>query len=243
MSFVAAAIIGGAGITAGASLIGDAMNGGQSNIQDVYTPGPGSSTSTGVENTWANFLNGANAGNNYNAISPDWSDIWNQTQQQVQNYFSGTATSPGVNDQINASFAQRGMSGDPAASYLEAASGANEAQDLGNLSAQQNIAQQEFAQQGQSNWLNSLNEFQNASGNTQAEGNWSGAVVSPTEGQQIAGTIGTLGSSAATYGLQQNSANNQMAYLNSILNPTTTSGYAPSVSSPLSVGGGQYGTV
>ena len=72
MSFIGAAILGGSAITAGAGLIGDAMNGGQPEIQDVYTQGPGYGTSQGIENNWANFLNGANAGNNYNSISPDW---------------------------------------------------------------------------------------------------------------------------------------------------------------------------
>lgn len=224
MSFVAAAILGGSAITAGAGLIGDSMNGGKPNITDQYTAGPNSGIEQSTANNWADFLNTANAGNDYNAISPDWNDIWNQTQQQVQNYFGGTATSPGVNDQISASFAQRGMSGDPAASFLTAQSGANEAQDLGNLSAQQNIAKQEFAQQGQQNWLQSMDQFQNVINPT--AGNWSGAVVTPTEGQQIASTIGTAASGAAQVGIGQQNMNTQDAFLSSLVNGNGSQGYS-----------------
>ncbi len=210
---VGAATIGAAGAVGGAAISANS-NGGKPGIEDNYIPGPNSSTSTGVENTWADFLNSANAGNNYNAISPDWNDIWQQTQQQVQQYYNGTATNPGVNDQINASFAQRGMSGDPAASFLQAQSGANEASTLGGLSAQQNIAKQQFAQQGQSNWLNSLNQFQNASGNTQAEGTWTGAQPYATPGQQIGNAITAAGTGAIGLATQANSNQNQLNYLN-----------------------------
>lgn len=229
MSFLGTAIIGGSAITAGAGLIGDSMNGGQPQIKDVYTPGPNAGIEQSTAGNWADFLNSANAGNDYNAISPDWNDIWQQTQQQVQNYFSGTATNPGINDQINASFAQRGMSGDPAASFLQAQSGANEAQDLGNLSAQQNIAKQTFAQQGQQNWLNSMNEFQNAINPT--AGNWSGAVVTPTSGQQIASTIGNVAAAGTTAAVGAANTNSQDAFLSSLVNGNgsgTGNQYAPS---------------
>lgn len=220
------AILGGSAITAGAGLIGDSMNGGQPQIQDVYTPGPNAGIEQSNANLWANQLSTMAGEPDYGAIQPDWSDIWNQTQQQVQNYFSGTATQPGVNDQINASFAQRGMSGDPAASYLQSASGANEAQDLGNLRAQQNIAQNQFGLEGQQQWLNSMNQFQQAI--TPTTGNWSGAVVSPTEGQQIASTVGNVASAGTTAAIGANNNNTQMAYLQSMLNPTSTGGYNPS---------------
>ena len=119
------------------------------------------------------------------------------------------------------------MAGDPAASFLQAQSGANEAQDLGNLSAQQNIAKQQFAQQGQQNWLNSLNQFESAPGNVQSEGSWTGAVPYATPGQQVGNAIGSAGTGLAAYGLQQQSNNNQLNWLQSLSqNP---SGYAPTV--------------
>lgn len=224
MSWVAAAIIGGSVIGAGSGLIGDAMNGGKPQIQDQYTQGPDFQVNQNATNNLYSTLTQMQSEPDYGAIQPDWNDIWNQTQEQVQNYFGGTATTPGVNDQINASFAQRGMSGDPAASYLQAASGANEAQDLGNLSAQQNIAKNQFGLTAQQNWLQDISQFQNNTANQ--AGNWSGAIVSPTEGQQVASTFGTVGSAAATAGINANNMNTQDAYLQSILNPQATAGYA-----------------
>ncbi len=127
----------------------------------------------------------------------------------------GNATTPGVNDQIKASFAQRGMAGDPAASFLTAASGANEAQDLGNLSAQQNIAKQQFAQTAKQNWYSNMNNFNNS---TSAEqGSWTGAQPYATPGQQIGNAIGAAGSGAVQYAIGANNAQNQQSYLNSQL--------------------------
>lgn len=233
MSFIAAAILGGSAITAGAGIYSASQNNGEPNIQDQYTPGPDAAIGTQEANNWASQLNSMqnDPTGNFGAIAPDWNDIWSQTQQQVNNYFNGTATTPGVNDQIKGSFAQRGMSGDPASSFLMAQSGANQAQDLGNLSAQENIAKNSFAQQGQENWLNSEQAFQNAT--MPAQGNWSGAVVSPTSNQQIGNVVGTAASGLASYGLQQNSQNNQLAYLDSIINPSGGSNqsgsYAPDI--------------
>lgn len=225
-TWVAVAIGGGAVVGAGAGLIGDSMNGGKPQIQDQYTQGPSYAAGQTAQTDWLNQLTSDqnDPTGNFGAISPDWNDIWQQTQQQVQNYYSGTATNPGVNDQINASFAQRGMSGDPAASFLQAQSGANEAQQLGNLSAQQNIAKNEFAQQGKQNWYSNINNFQNATAGEQ--GNWSGGFASPTEGQQIANTVGTAASGVAAAGLQAQGQNNQLAYLQNYLNPNPSS-FAP----------------
>lgn len=242
MSFISAAlIIGGTGAAAtlGGAAISASANGGAPGIEDNYVAGPNAGIEQSNANTWAQQLQQMASEPDYGAIQPDWNDIWNQTQQQVQNYFSGTATTPGVNDQISASFAQRGMSGDPAASYLQAASGANEAQDLGNLSAQQNIAQNQFGLEGQQQWLNSNAAFQSAINPT--AGSWTGAQPYATTGQQIGNAIGAAGSGAVQYGIGAANNNSQMSYLNSILNPTTTSGYTtsslPYANSPLTTAG------
>lgn len=235
-TWVAVAIGGGAVVGAGAGLIGDSINGGKPQIQDQFTQGPDFQKGQQAQGDWLSQLTSDqnDPTGNFGGISPDWNDIWNQTQQQVQDYFSGTATNPGVNDQIKSSFAQRGMAGDPAASFLQAQSGANEAQYLGNLSAQQNIAKNQFAQTAKQNWYSNMNNFQNATSSEQ--GNWSGGVVSPTSGQQIADTIGTAGSGVASAALTANGQNNQLSYLQSILNPVAPnpSGFATSLEdSPL----------
>lgn len=227
MSFVSAALILGGAAAAGevgSAAIGAASNGGKPNIQDVYTPGPDAEIGQAGAQTWATQLQQMAGEPDYGAIQPDWSDIWNQTQQQVQNYFTGTATNPGINDQIDASFAQRGMNGDPAASFLESQSGANEAQDLGNLSAQENIAKNQFGLEGQQNWMTDMQNFQNST--MQAQGNWSGAVVSPTSTQQIADAAGAGIGGVATLGANAISGQQQDAYLQSLLNPSAAASYA-----------------
>lgn len=226
---VTAAGVGGAAAL-GSAAIGASSNGGKPQIQDQYTQGPDFQQGQQAQGDWLSQLTADqnDPTGNFGGISPDWNDIWSQTQQQVHNYFSGTATSPGVNDQINASFAQRGMSGDPAASFLQSASGANEAQDLGNLSAQQNIAKNQFAQTAKQNWYTNMNNFQNSTAGEQ--GNWSGAVVSPTSTQQIANAVGAAGSGVASAALQANGQNNQLAYLNSIMNPSNNGlSYSPTM--------------
>lgn len=227
---VAAGIAGAGAIGAGVSgIIGSSDNGGQPNVSNVYTPGPNYQAGQTSTQDWLNQLTSDqnDPTGNFGAISPDWNDIWQQTQQQVSNYYNGTATSPGVNDQIKASFAQRGMSGDPAASYLTAASGANQASDLTNLAAQQNIAKQTFANEGKTQWLNSIASLQNQTANAPSGGNWGGQVVSPTQGQQLANIFGTTASGIGSAAATANGQNNQLSYLNSIINPTSALSFAP----------------
>jgi len=232
MSFVAAAIIGGAA-TLGGSLISANSNGGKPGIVDQYTEGPSYAAGQTAQNDWLNQLTSDqnDPSGNFGAISPDWNDIWSQTQQQVNNYYNGTATNPGVNDQIKASFAQRGMSGDPAASFLQAQSGSNQAQDLSNLSAQENIAKNQFAQTAKQNWYSNINNFNNSTSGEQ--GNWSGGMAYATPGQQVGNAISAAGTGAVGLATQANSNNNQLAYLNSVLYPLSS---APaSYSSPNSL--------
>lgn len=198
-------------------------------VNTTYTPGPNFQAGQSATTDWLNQLTADqnDPTGNFGAISPDWNDIWSQTQQQVQDYFNGTATSPGVNDQIKSSFAQRGMSGDPAASYLTAASGANEAQELGNLSAQQNIAKQQFAQTGKQNWMNSIAQLQNQTSNSASGGDWN-TVVTPNPLQQIVGAVAPVAAAAVTSGASSaaNTANN--SWLQSLVQGQNPMSFAPS---------------
>lgn len=226
-TWVAAAIVGGSAITAGAGIYESSQNKGMPNVSNTYTPGPNYQAGQDSTQEWLKQLQSDQSDPNWGAISPDWNDIWQQTQQQVNNYYNGTATSPGVNDQIKASFAQRGMSGDPAASYLMSASGANQASDLTNLAAQQNISKQTFANAGKTQWLNSIQNFQNQTANGPSGGNWGGQVISPTSSQQIAQMIGTAGSGLASAGIQNQGNQAQLAYLQSLNgNPSSYAGSA-----------------
>lgn len=190
-------------------------------VNTTYTPGPtfqaGQTTTNDLLNQLTSDQN--NPSGDFGAISPDWNDIWDQTQKQVQQYFNGTATSPGVNDQIKSSFAQRGMGGQPAQGFLEAQTGADESQQLGSLSAQQNIAKQQFAQQGKQNWMTDALQLQNQTANGAGAGQWN-TQVTPNPLQSIVGAVAPVASAAvsAYTGGAANASNN--AYLSSLLNPT-----------------------
>lgn len=222
MSWIAAAIFGGAALTAGAGIYSSSQNDGMPNINNSFTKGPSFDAGQQAQGDWLKQLTSDqnDPTGNFGGISPDWNDIWQQTQKMVQQHYNGGPMGPGVNDQIKASFAQRGMSGDPAASYLTAASGASEASDLNNLSAQQNIAKQTFAQNAKQNWFTNMRNFNDST--MPEQGNWGGQVISPTSGQQVGNVLGTVGSGLASAGLQYQGNQAQLAYLQSLTdNPSS----------------------
>lgn len=232
MAFIAASLIGGGLAAAGAvgsAAIGASSNKGMPAVKYQYFQGPDYQQGQTATNDWLSQITADqnDPTGNFGAISPDWNDIWAQTQRQVQQYYDGTATSPGVNDQIKASFAQRGMSGDPAASYLQAASGANEAEQLNQASQAQNIAKQQFANQGKSQWLNSVQAFQNQVANGPT-GGASSITTAPTTTQQIASAAGAAASGLGSAYIGAQGQNSQLSYLNSIMNGNAGYQFAPS---------------
>lgn len=236
MSFVSAALIAGglgaAGTVAGAAI---SASGGPAKVTPTFTPGPLFPTGQAATNDWWNTLQQwqNDPSGNYGAIAPDWNDIWNQTQQQVKNYYEGSALQPGVQSQIDSSLAQRGMSDQPASDFLHAQVGAAESQNLGNLSAQENIAKNQFAEQGRNTWLNSLQSLQNQTTNGPGAGEWN-TVVQPTAAQQIGSAIGTASSGLASAGIAAAGQNSQNAYLSSLLNMTQNpTGYTSATNNPV----------
>lgn len=196
-------------------------------VNTTYTQGPTYAAGQTSTDDLLSSLTQEATEPNYGAISPDWNDIWNQTQQQVQDYFGGTATSPGVNDAIKSSFAQRGMGGDPAESFTLAGSNADEAQDLGNLSAQQNIAEQTFGQQAQQNWYTNMLNFQNQTANGPAGGDWN-TTVTPNPIQQLVGAVAPVAAAGVSAGIQSGAQQSSNAYLAQLLGQSQNpSSYAP----------------
>ncbi len=226
MSWVATAIVAGSAITAGAGMYSASQNGGAPGIEQKFTQGPSFDAGQTAQKDWLSQLTSDqnDPTGNFGGISPDWNDIWQQTQKQVQQYYNGGPTSPGVNDQIKASFAQRGMSGDPASSYLLAASGANQASDLNNQASAMNIAKNQFAQTAKQNWFTNMKSFNDST--MPEQGMWSGGVPFATPGQQIGNAIGAAGSGLASYGLQAQGQQNQLDWFKSMT--TTPTKFAPS---------------
>lgn len=203
------------GATAGTAvnMAAQAMAGGNGapGVYNEYAQGPNYQNNQEISNQWKNWLTDAESDPNYGAIAPDWNDVWQQTQEKVKEYYNGTAMTPGINDAIKGSFAQRGMGGQAGETFALAASNANQAKDLSNASIQQNISKQTFANQGKNDWLGSMSNFIN--GTNQGAGNWSGAIPYQTKDQSTANMLGAVGSGLAsniTTGAMQQQQNNWM---------------------------------
>lgn len=227
-AILAAGAIGGLGAIGG-SLISANANGGAPGIEDNFVQGPDFQQGQDQQKSWLDQLNADKADPNWGGISPDWNDIWQQTQQHINNYYNGSAMTPGVRDQVKASFAQRGMAGDPAASFLDSQVGSAQASELNNAQMQQNITKQTFVNNAKNNWFTNMRSFNDST--MQEQGNWTGGIPYATPGQQIGNAIGAAGSGLAQYGIQAQGQNAQLDWLKTYLAGTTgnPSSYAPGV--------------
>lgn len=206
-----------------------------STVTPTFTPGPLFPTGQAATNDWWNTLQQwqNDPSGNYGAIAPDWNDIWNQTQKQVKNYYEGSALQPGVQSQIDSSLAQRGMSDQPASDFLHAQVGAAEAQNLGSLSAEQNIAQNQFAEQGRQTWLSSLQSLQNQTTTGPGAGEWN-TVVQPNQTQQLVGAIAPVAAAAVGAAATGGASTASNAYLSSLLSSQQNpSAYNSTASAPV----------
>lgn len=207
MSWIAVAVGGGLAVGGGAM---SAMASGQEERNQDWLANPEYPNSQDARDTWWQKLQDWGKDPNYGAISPDWDTIWAQTQQKVKQYYSGGPLNPGVKDRIKSSLARRGMSDNPASQFLEAQVGAQEAQDLGSLSAQQNIARNEFAESGRKTWLDSINTFQAQ----KPSGQWDIYTTDPGAQQKAWGNmISGVGSSVAGAGLDAWSQQKNLDFL------------------------------
>lgn len=212
MSWVATAIVGGAAISAGGAYMSSKS---KPDVTNDWLQNPEYPHSQDARDTWWNKLQTWGEDPNYGAIAPDWNDIWQQTQQQVKAYFEGTAMTPGVNDAIKGSFAQRGMGGQAGETFALASSGATEAQQLANLQAEQNIAKNQFAETGRQNWLTSLQNFQAQ----RPGGEWQ-TQVNPSSGQIWGNALSQVGGAIGSYGMNQLGQQQQQNWMQSMYNQT-----------------------
>lgn len=208
MSWVATAVIGGAALNVGGAYMSANS---KPDVSNEFLQNPEYANSQAARDTWWQKLQDWGNDPNYGAIAPDWADIWQQTQQQVKQYFEGSAMTPGVNDAIKASFAQRGMGGQAGESFALASSGATEAQQLANLQVQQNIAKNQFAETGRQNWLNSLQNFQAQ----KPVGEWQ-TQVNPSSGQIWGNALSQIGGSIGSLGMKQLENQQQMNWMQSM---------------------------
>lgn len=163
---------------------------------------------------------------NYGAISPDWDNIWKLTQNRVKEYYQGGPLQPGVKDRLKSATARRGMSDQPASDFLNAQIDAQQGNDLQELDAQQNIARNEFAERGRTNWLTSLDRFQSQ----RPAGEWQTQINA--KNPWLDWGVNTAGNAATAYitgGMSQGAASRANDQLAQTLrgNQTSPQGYSP----------------
>jgi hypothetical protein len=101
-------------------------------------------------------LSEMSAENKYGSLQPDWGDILDRTIKKTQQVYRGSPTTTGAQQKMRADVAARGMTDSPALGKQMLALGAQEAQDVGDITT--TIAEQERAmtENARQDWLNRL---------------------------------------------------------------------------------------
>jgi hypothetical protein len=188
-------------ISAGASAYGASQQGGGDAEYD-YKQMPDYPEAEGARGMWWDTLQKWGKDPNYGAISPDWEDIWEKAKTKVNQFYWGSATSPGLAGKIRASAARKGMSDSPATEMQLTRMGAEQGTQLGNFLTDQNTQRASLTERARNTWLGSLTglsqlkpQFMGPSGYSQASPNYVG---------DIAGLAGQGLSTYAQYKDQQN---------------------------------------
>lgn len=168
-------------------------------VSNAWLQNPEYPEAEGARKNWWETLQKWGADPNYGAISPDWDNIWETTQRQVREYYSGGPLTTGMRDKLKANVARRNMGDQPASDYLMMASYADEAGKMKDIATEQGIKKAELSEQGRRDWLTSL---QNLAVQKPA-GQWQ-TTVTPNKTSEIWGAVGqglgSVGSSMVNYG-------------------------------------------
>lgn len=169
MSFITAAlIIGGAGVIGGGmSAYGNYAAAKQARKGSGFQQAPESPEAVGARELLWKDLQGQNADNNYGAISPDWADIWQNAQDKVRQYYWGSPTQMGVAGKVKASAAKRGVSDSPALDANLTAMGAEEGNQIKDISTQMGVQKTNLTESARKSWLSNLLGLTGSSPNSQ----------------------------------------------------------------------------
>lgn len=231
-SWVAVAIGGSAVLGVGAGLLGGDSTSTQDQTQ-TFKAGPEAQKAL---TTWSDTLQNWGQQPGYGAIQPDWDQIWNLASQKIQQYYSGTALSPGVNDAIKASVAGRNVGDSSTPEVLKARMGIEQGQQMANFAGQEAIQKTQTEQTGQQTWLNSLQALASSTqGGTQSG---TSTTTSPTDLSGITSSLGQgLGTLAA-----QNNQKNWLSQLSALLGKGNTPNLGSSLgTNPSSANLSSYG--
>ena len=207
---------------AGGAGIAGAARGNRDKVQNDFLMNPEYAENKGARELWWKKLQDWVNDPNYGAIGPDWGNIWENFQNKVKQYYEGSPTAPGVKDRIKSSLARRGMSESPASDMALLRSDVEQGNTLADMATQQGIERARLAEGGRTSWLQSLQNLEAA----KPQGQWQ-TTIKPDKTNQILSSIGSIGSSLAGYGIQNEMFDKQAALLKSLNHNNTSFGSSP----------------
>ncbi len=154
----------------------------------------------------------------YGAISPDWGDIWEESQRKVKQYYwGGPGGEPGVAGKVRASAARRGVSESPALEAEMGRMGRAEAGDIRSMATEQAFQKAKFAEAGRQNWLQQMQAMTSLRPMYyQPSGMWQSPYAATEQsyfagggggGSQTGQLVGDLGPAGMDYAMQRQQQN------------------------------------
>jgi len=128
----------------------------------------------------------------YGIIEPNYENIYKNAQKRLsEHYYGGPLSGGGVMGKVASDLARRNVSDSPAASVMRGRVGAQMANDLSNVSTQQDIARATAAEQARMGWLGSMQNLSAMKPNVA----WGSTTTQTQPGTSIWDTIGGIGGS------------------------------------------------
>lgn len=141
-------------LSIGGTLLGSALQDDPESPQ--FAQAPQFPEANEARSKWWDYLQEIENDPNYGAVTPDWADIWQQAQQKVNQYYTGTAVAPGAIDTVKASAARRGVSDSPALQNNLTRMKVEQGSQLNEQATAQGVAKAQLAEKGRQTWLTSL---------------------------------------------------------------------------------------
>lgn len=153
--------------------------------------------STSARKNLSTTLEGWGPQNNYGIIEPNYENIYQNAKKRLSEYYFGSPmTGGGVAGRIASSAARRNVSDSPAADILKGRMGVEQANKLGDISTEQDIARATAAENARTNWISSM---YNLAGMKPA-GQWGGTTTTtgPSNDNWLTMPLSYIGAGAGT---------------------------------------------
>lgn len=118
--------------------------------------------------TWWDSLQEGQKTGTYGAVMPNYDKIFENAKQRINQYYWGGPSGGGLINKIRAGAARRGVAESPAIDVLTQRMGAEQANQLGNMSSDLDVTKANAVESARTNWLNSLMSLSNQN----VQGTW-----------------------------------------------------------------------